>query len=125
MNLLVEGEADECVIMLINAIPGMYFTKFIDEVINKRNLSSELCWCEFKNLDDYEYYHFETFMDDIYEISYSDFIEIIKLAIIRYYIGTCDERKILLKEYVKNTIFDSILDNIDSSMDSGIPLVYG
>ena len=26
---------------------------------------------------------------------------------------------------IKNTVFDSVLDNIDSSLASGVPLVYG
>ena len=59
-------------------------------------------------------------------MSYDDFLDIVKLAIIRFYLGTDDvEIKELLKEYIKNTVFDSVLDNIDSSLASGVPLVYG
>lgn len=124
MNLLVNGETDECVELLINAIPGSHFIKFIDEVINKKNLVSELCWCNFKSINDYECYQFETFMDDTYEMSYSEFVEIVKLAIVRFYIGTDDKMKVCLKEHIKNTIFDSILDHINPSLDSGIPLIF-
>jgi hypothetical protein len=59
-------------------------------------------------------------------MSYNDFLDIVKLAIIRFYLGTNDVKiKESLKEYIKNTVFDSILDNIDPSLASGVPLVYG
>ena len=76
--------------------------------------------------DNKEYYQFETFEGDTYRMSYNDFLDIVKLAIIRFYLGTDDvEIKESLKEYIKNTVFDSVLDNIDSSLASGVPLVYG
>lgn len=125
MNLLINGEGNECVILLINTIPRAHFIKFIDSVIFKENLASELCWCSFEIEDGKEYYRFETFEDETYELSYSEFVDIVKLAIIRFYLGTDDkEMKDALEEHTKNTIFDSILDNIDPTLDSGIPLVY-
>lgn len=79
-----------------------------------------------KSNDNKEYYQFETFEGDTYRMSYNDFLDIVKLAIIRFYLGTNDVKiKESLKEYIKNTVFDSILDNIDPSLASGVPLVYG
>lgn len=55
----------------------------------------------------------------------NEFVDIVKLAIIRFYLGTDDkEMKEALEEHTKNTIFDSILDNIDPTLGSGIPLAY-
>lgn len=127
MNLLVNNEANECVELLINTLPARHFQKFIECVNKKENWTAELCWCFFEKSDDNkEYYQFETFEDDTYRMSYDDFLDIVKLAIIRFYLGTDDvEIKGSLKEYIKNTVFDSVLDNIDSSLASGVPLVYG
>ena len=127
MNLLVNNEANECVELLINTLPARHFQKFIECVNKKENWTAELCWCCFEKSDDNkEYYQFETFEDDTYRMSYDDFLDIVKLAIIRFYLGTDDvEIKESLKEYIKNTVFDSVLDNIDSSLASGVPLVYG
>ena len=127
MNLLVNNEANECVELLINTLPARHFQKFIECVNKKENWTAELCWCFFEKSDDNkEYYQSETFEDDTYRMSYDDFLDIVKLAIIRFYLGTDDvEIKESLKEYIKNTVFDSVLDNIDSSLASGVPLVYG
>ena len=127
MNLLVNNEANECVELLINTLPARHVQKFIECVNKKENWTAELCWCFFEKSDDNkEYYQFETFEDDTYRMSYDDFLDIVKLAIIRFYLGTDDvEIKESLKEYIKNTVFDSVLDNIDSSLASGVPLVYG
>ena len=127
MNLLVNNEANECVELLINTLPARHFQKFIECVNKKENWTAELCWSFFEKSDDNkEYYQFETFEDDTYRMSYDDFLDIVKLAIIRFYLGTDDvEIKESLKEYIKNTVFDSVLDNIDSSLASGVPLVYG
>ena len=126
MNLLVNNEANECVELLINTLPARHFQKFIECVNKKENWTAELCWFFEKSDDNKEYYQFETFEDDTYRMSYDDFLDIVKLAIIRFYLGTDDvEIKESLKEYIKNTVFDSVLDNIDSSLASGVPLVYG
>ena len=127
MNLLVNNEANECVELLINTLPARHFQKFIECVNKKENWTAELCWCFFEKSDDNkEYYQFETFEDDTYRMSYDDFLDIVKLAIIRFYLGTDDvEIKESLKEYIKNTVFDSVLDNIDSSLASGVALVCG
>ena len=127
MNLLVNNEANECVELLINTLPARHFQKFIECVNKKENWTAELCWCFFEKSDDNkEYYQFETFEDDTYRMSYDYFLDIVKLAIIRFYLGTDDvEIKESLKEYINNTVFDSVLDNIDSSLASGVPLVYG
>ena len=127
MNLLVNNEANDFVDFLINTFTARHFQKFIECVNKKENWTAELCWCFFEKSDDNkEYYQFETFEDDTYRMSYDDFLDIVKLAIIRFYLGTDDvEIKESLKEYIKNTVFDSVLDNIDSSLASGVPLVYG
>ena len=127
MNLLVNNEANECVELLINTLAACLFKKFIECVNKKENWTAELCWCFFeKSNDNKEYYQFETFEGDTYRMSYNDFLDIVKLAIIRFYLGTNDVKiKESLKEYIKNTVFDSILDNIDPSLASGVPLVYG
>lgn len=123
MNLLVNNETNECVELLINTLQACHFKKFIECVNKKENWTAELCWCFFEKSDDNkEYYHLET-SDRIY---YDDFLNVIKLAIIRFYLGTDDIKiKESLKEYIKNTVFDSVLDNIDPSLASGVPLVYG
>ena len=119
MNLLVNNEANECVELLINTLAACHFKKFIECVNKKENWTAELCWCFFeKSNDNKEYYQFETFEGDTYRMSYNDFLDIVKLAIIRFYLGTNDVK-------IKNTVFDSILDNIDPSLASGVPLVYG
>lgn len=127
MNLLVNNETNECVELLINTIPAARFTKFIDCVNKKEGWVTEVCWCFLEKSDDNkEYYRFETFEDETCTLSYDDFVSIVKLAIIRYYIGADDVKiKEELKEHIKNTIFDSILDSIDPSLASGVPLVYG
>lgn len=127
MNLLVNNEANECVKLLINTVPMCHFKKFIECVDKKENWTAELCWCSFENSDDNkEYYQFETFEDETYKMSYDDFLNIVKLAITRIYLGTNDVKiKESLKEYIKNTVFDSVLDSIDPSLESGVPLVYG
>lgn len=127
MNLLVNNEANECVVLLINSLSACHFKRFIECVDKKENWTAELCWCFFEKSDDNkEYYQFETFEDDTYRMFYDDFLDIVKLAIIRFYLGTDDVRiKESLKEYIKNTAFDSVLDNIDPSLASGVPLVYG
>ncbi len=127
MNLLVNNETNECVELLINTIPASHFIKFIDCVNRKERCVSELCWCFLEKSDDNkEYYYFETFEDETCTLFYDDFVSIVKLAIIRYYIGTDDAKiKAELKEHIKNTVFDSILDSIDPSLTSGVPLIYG
>ena len=127
MNLLVNNEANECVELLINTLPACHFKKFIECVNKKENWTAELCWCFFEKSDDNkEYYHLETFENNNYRIYYDNFLNIIKLAIIRFYLGTDDVKiKESLKEYIKSTVFDSDLDNIDPSLASGGPLVYG
>ncbi|MDO4156307.1 MAG: hypothetical protein Q4D37_05970 [Oscillospiraceae bacterium] len=127
MNLLVNNEANECVALLINALPACQFKQFIECVNRKENWTAELCWCFFEKSDDNkEYYHLQTFENDSYIIHYNDFLDIVKLAIVRFYLGTDDVKiKESLKEYIKNTVFDSVLDHIDSSLASGVPLVYG
>lgn len=127
MNLLVNNEANICVELLINTLPASHFKKFIECVDKKENWTSELCWCSFENTDENkEYYQFETFDDDTYKMSYDDFKDIVKLAIIRFYLGTDDiEVREAIKECIKNTVFDSALDNIDPALASGVPLVYG
>ena len=127
MNLLVNNEVNECVALLINALPVCHFKKFIECVNKKENWTEELCWCAFeKSNDNKEYYVFETFEDDTCTIPYDEFLEVVKLAIIRFYLGTHDDKsKEMLKDSVKNTVFESALVNIDPLLASDIPLVYG
>ena len=127
MNLLTNNEANECVTLLINTLPACHFKNFIKCINNKDNWTAELCWCFFEmSNDDKEYYQFETFEDNSYKMLYDDFLDIVKLAIIRFYLGTDDVKtKESLKSYIKNTAFDSILDNIDPSSALDIPLIYG
>ena len=126
MNLLVNNEVNECVALLINALPVCHFKNFIECVNKKENWTEELCWCAFeKSNDNKEYYVFETFEDETYTMLYEEFLEVVKLAIIRLYLGANDDKKReILKEAVKNTAFDSVLDNIDPSQASSIP-IYG
>ena len=67
---------------------------------------------------------FETFEGNTYKLFYEKFIEYVKLAIIRYYLGNkSDEMKKSLKETIKNTIFEQVLDNIDLSLAIDMPLM--
>ena len=77
MNLLVNNEANECVALLINALPACQFKQFIECVNRKENWTAELCWCFFEKSDDNkEYYHFQTFENDSYIIHYNYFLDI-------------------------------------------------
>lgn len=126
MNIFVNYEVNECVVLLINSIPACHFKKFIECVDKKENWAVDLCWCYFEKSDDNkEYYQFETLEDNTYRMSYDDFVDIVKLAIIRFYLGTDDVNKESIKEYIKNTVFDAALDNVDPSLASGVPLVWG
>lgn len=127
MNLLMNNEVNYCVALLINSLSVCHFKKFIECVNKKDNWTDELCWCTFEKSDDNrEYYVFETFEDDTYTMPYDEFLEVVKLAIIRFYSGTNnEENKKMLKDSVKNTVFESALVIIDALPASDIPLVYG
>lgn len=125
MNLLFSHEADEYIILLINSVPISKFESFINKIIQKENWSEELCCCYFESEgENVELYRFETFEGDTYKLSYSKFSDYIQLAIIRYYLGSkSDEAKKRLEATIANTIFESSLNNIDSSLATDIPLI--
>lgn len=125
MNLLLSNEADEYIILLINSIPMSKFNSFIKHISQKKNWSEELCCCYFETLnDDFEYYRFETFEGLTFKLSYDEFIKYVKLAIIRFYIGSKDEKsRNEIMESIDNTVFKSILDSIDISLAINTPLI--
>ncbi|MBP3801103.1 MAG: DUF1910 domain-containing protein [Clostridia bacterium] len=126
MNLFLSSDADEYIILLINSISMSRFDNFIKAIDKKEDWIEELCCCYFEKESNKEYYGFETFDGNIYKLSYEKFIEYVKLAIIRYYLGNkSDEMKKSLRETIKNTIFEQVLDNIDSSLAIDVPLIYG
>ena len=126
MNLFLSNDADEYICILINSISMSRFDNFIKAIDKKEDWIEELCCCYFEKESNKEYYGFETFDGNIYKLSYEKFIEYVKLAIIRYYLGNkSDEMKKSLKATIKNTIFETVLDNIDLSLAIDIPLIYG
>lgn len=125
MNLFLSSDAEEYIILLINGISMSEFENFIKAVDKKEDWIEELCCCYFET-ENYkkEYYRFETFEGNTYKLSYEKFIEYVKLAIIRYYLGNkSDEIKKSLRETIKNTIFEQVLDNIDLSLAIDMPLI--
>ncbi|MBQ3408395.1 MAG: hypothetical protein IJH12_04225 [Clostridia bacterium] len=126
MNLFLSSDADEYIILLINSISVSEFEKFIKAIDKKEDWIEELCCCYFETENNKDYYRFETFEGNTYKLFYEKFIEYVKLAIIRYYLGNkSDEMKKSLRETIKNTIFEQVLDNIDSSLAIDVPLIYG
>ena len=125
MNLFLSSDADEYIILLINSVSMSKFEKFIKAIDQKEDWIEELCSCYFETENNNkEYYRFETFEGNTYKLFYEKFIEYVKLAIIRYYLGNkSDEMKKSLKETKKNTIFEQVLDNIDLSLAIDMPLM--
>lgn len=125
MNLLLDDVVDEYIVLLINTISMSNFNTFVTNICQKKNWSEELCCCYFETQDDgYEYYRFETFEGDTYKLSYEKFLDYVKLAIIRFYLGSEDDGiKKSIADTVKNTVFDSCLDNIDMSLATDTPLI--
>ena len=125
MNLFLSSDADEYIILLINSVSMSKFEKFIKAIDQKEDWIEELCSCYFETENNNnEYYRFDTFEGNTYKLFYEKFIEYVKLAIIRYYLGNkSDEMKKSLKETIKNTIFEQVLDNIDLSLAIDMPLM--
>lgn len=125
MNLLLSNDADEYILLLINSVSMQQFNEFIECIDQKKNWYEELCCCYFEtNNEIYEYYRFETFEGNTYELAYDEFLKYVKLAIMRFYLGSKDEEiKKSITESIKNTIFKSSLDNIDTSLMIDAPLI--
>ncbi len=125
MNLLLRSEAEEYILLLINTVSMSKFEDFVENIISKKDWYEELCCCYFEsNNNGDEIYRFETFEGDTYKMSYNNFLSYVKLAIIRYYLGSdTDEMKERLKEKIKNTVFESSLENIDTSLAINLPLI--
>ena len=125
MNLLLSSDADEYILLLINTISMSKFNTFVETISRKGNWSEELCCCYFETAKGNEkYYRFETFEGDTYKLSYEKFLDYVRLAIIRYYLGSkSDEAKKLLRETIKNTVFESVLDNVNLSLSIDFPLI--
>lgn len=128
MNLLFDEDIKNKqyfdIILLINAVKESKFNSFIETISSKSNWVEELCCCTFDDSDD-EYYLLETFEGNDFTMHYDEFIKYVKLAIIRYLLACeSEENKEATKKTVNNTIFASVLNNIDESLASGVPLVY-
>ena len=125
MNLLLSDEADEYILLLINAVPISKFDEFIKAIDKKKGWFEELCCCYFETINgNEEYYRFETFEGDTYKLSYEKFLDYVRLSIIRYYLGVeCNEIKESLREKIKGTVFESALDNVDASLSIDSPLI--
>ncbi len=129
MNLLFDEDIKNKqyfdIILLINAVKESKFNSFIETISSKSNWVEELCCCYFDDSDNDEHYLFETFEGNDFTMPYDEFIKYVKLAIIRYLLACeSEENKEATKKTVSNTIFASVLDNIDESLASGVPLVY-
>ena len=129
MNLLVDSdlikESHIAVFFLINGVSPQFFHRFIKAIDKKGDWNDQLCSCYFETIDNVEYYRFETFEDEISRVTYNEFIHYLKLAIIRYLFAWGGEEDInKLKEILKNTSFAFILDEVDESYLTEIPLVY-
>lgn len=128
MNLLfksdLKSDDDFAVLMLINNVPECDFNDYIIAVAEKRDWIENICSCYF----DTHYrssYSFETDDGNIYSFPYTDVVEYVKLAIIRYLQGcTINEFRSETEQIIKNTIFSSVIDMIDKTPPSGIPLVF-
>jgi len=125
MNLLLNSDADEYILLLINTVSMSKFNKFIETINQKGNWFEELCCCYFEVTEENEgYYRFETFEGNTYKLSYEKFLDYVRLAIIRYYLGSkSNEVRNMLKETIKNTVFESLLDNVNYSLAIDFPLI--
>lgn len=125
MNFLLYHEADEYIVMILNDLSKSEFFRFIKCIDQKAYWSGELCSCFFETANENdEYYQFETFEGNSYKMSYGEFLKYVELAIIRFYLGSKDDKdKETIKEVIDNTIFESVLDNVDPSLAIDKPLV--
>lgn len=125
MNFLLYHEADEYIVMILNDLSKSEFFRFIKCIDQKMYWSGELCSCFFETTNEGdEYYQFETFEGNSYKMSYSEFLKYVELAIIRFYLGSKDDKdKETIKEIIENTVFESVLDNVDPSLAIDKPLV--
>jgi len=125
MNLLLSNDADEYILLLVNTVSMPKFNNFVETISQKGNWSEELCCCYFETTkENEEYYRFETFDGGTYKLSYEKFLDYVRLAIIRYYLGSkSDEARKLLRETIKNTVFESVLDNVNLSLAIDFPLI--
>ena len=130
MNLIFEKDIKTPnhfeVILLINAVTERRFDDFINAIVNKDDWIEELCCCYFQVKNNNDGYLFETCEGNEFYMLYEEFIEYVKLAIIRYLVGCkAEENKQNIKHIVSNTILSDLLNNVPSSSSLDIPLVYG
>lgn len=128
MNLLFKDdlscENDLAIVMLINSVPECSFNDFILTIIKKKDWVENLCSCYF-NSQVPQSYSFET--DDGNEISvtYEDVLKYVKLAIIRYLQGCrIEANRIETEQLLQGTILSSVLNSLDKTPRSGIPLIF-
>ena len=135
MNFFVESdfikegdfikESDFGATLMIQSVLPSTFHKFVKAIDEKGDWVTELCSCYFEKSDNEEFYRFETFEYECFRSTYNEFIYYLKLAIIRFFLDwEYEEHKKILEEIVKNTSFSSVLNEIDESYSTGIPLVY-
>lgn len=129
IHLLVDSDfikdSDFDIKLIINAISLTSFHTFVKTIAGKGDWCEELCCCYFEKIDNVEFYSFETFEDNNFRLTYNEFLHYVKLAIIRYFLGwKYDEDKKKLEEIMVNTSFSSVLNEIDESYSTGLPLMY-
>ena len=93
-------------------------------IIKKKDWVENLCSCYF-NSQIPQSYSFET--DDGNEISvtYEDVLKYVKLAIIRYLQGCrIEANRIETEQLLQGTILSSVLNSLDKTPRSGIPLIF-
>lgn len=128
MNLLFKDDLSHdnkfAIVMLINSVPECDFNDFILSIIEKKDWVENLCSCYF-NAHIPQSYSFET--DDGSEIlvDYESVLKYLKLAIIRYLQGCRNEaNRIETEQMLKYTTLSSVLNLLDKTPRSGIPLIF-
>lgn len=129
MNFIVKSdlvrESDFDITLIINALSPKCFLSFVERIAEKGDWYEDLCCCYFEFIDNIEYYRFETFEGNKFRLTYNEFLYYVKLAIIRYFLDwESNEDKKQLELIVKNSSFSSVLNEIDESYSTGIPLIY-
>lgn len=129
MNLLFDDDIKNKehfdIILLINAVTERRFGDFISAILSKKDWIEELCCSYFREKDGHSTYLLETFEDNNFYMDYDEFVEYVKLAVIRY-LNNCtnEENKNRIKEMVEKSSISDLLDNLSNRDEKRVPLVY-
>lgn len=129
MNLLFDKDINNKdrfdIVLLINAVTEKNFGDFITAISDKKDWIEELCCCYFEVNNNSDSYLFETFEGENFYMLYEDFIEYVKLAIIRY-LNNCKntENREQIRAIVARSIFADLLESSYINDDLKVPLIY-